>query len=504
MPSKKPCTEDLRSASREELYRLAQEHDVPGRSRKSKQELVEALDAATTGGGRPAVASRFDAFEKLARERAAGEMVMLPRMLSANDRRRHVRQTLREDHQERIASRSEEAQEKFDKLAGSVFSFFRGTSLLFYRDLAGEDAWMPTVLALGDVHPDNFGVMPSADNVPIFGVNDFDEADYAPFTWDLKRGAVGFVLAVEEKGGYGVKHQRKAVRRFARGYLEGIKQYASDRNESQGQFRLDNAPPLIAELIDGALTDRSRWLAEKYLDEFGRGFRTDDELVPVSSRRAEFQEAIDGFAAERRDSLPERAGAMRVKDVCERRGQGTASLGLTRYYVLIEGPRQDGTDDLVLELKQARRSALAGLVPPSGYAVDGHADRIVHAHEVQLVRGDVFYGGLELEGTSFLVRERAPYRDSADLDDLSKSQWRDYAQVCGRALAQAHALSDDSGRLEHDVEPEILAAIGPEKLFVDDLLRFAEEAAERVRTDHELFRADHALGAFGRVDLAYR
>ena len=54
---------------------------------------------------------------------------------------------------------------------------------------------MPAVFALGDVHPANFGGMPSADNVPIFGVNDFDEAHYAPFTWDLKRGAVGFLLA---------------------------------------------------------------------------------------------------------------------------------------------------------------------------------------------------------------------------------------------------------------------------------------------------------------------
>lgn len=48
--------------------------------------------------------------------------------------------------------------------------------------MAGDDAWMPTVLTLGDVHPENFGVMPNADNVPIFSVNDFDEAYYAPFT----------------------------------------------------------------------------------------------------------------------------------------------------------------------------------------------------------------------------------------------------------------------------------------------------------------------------------
>lgn len=498
---------ELQAATREDLYRLAQERDVPGRSRKSKDELVEALLDRGEGAVETdlsTVDSRVDAFEGIARARAAGHMVVLPRMLSTNDRRLHVRETIREDHRHRIARGSTEAEEKFDKLAGSVFSFFRGTSLLFYRDLAGEDASMPTVLTLGDVHPDNFGVMPSADNVPIFGVNDFDEAYYAPFTWDIKRGVVGFVLGVEDEGGYGPKRQRKAARAFVRGYVEGMKAYVHSDNESREQMRLDNAPSLVADLIEDALTDRSTWLAEKYLDEFGRGFRADDELVPVTSRLEEFQQTMDRYVASRRDPVPARGGQMRLKDVCVRRGQGTASLGLERYYLLVEGPRKDGSDDLVLEMKQARRSALAGLVPPSPHVVDGHADRITHAQEVQLVRGDTFYGSVEHDGLSFLVRERAPYRDSVDLDDLSKKEWVAYARICGRALAQAHALSDDSGILEGNLEQRVLAAIGGEELFVDDMLRFADEAAARVRTDHEHFRADHALGAFRSVDVDYR
>jgi hypothetical protein len=105
---------------------------------------------------------------------------------------------------------------------------------------------------------------------------------------------------------------------------------------------------------------------------------------------------------------------------------------------------------------------------------------------------------------SFMSRERAPFRDDIDLDDLSKSQWMDYAAICGKALAHAHALSDDVGQLEHDIEPKIVAAIGGQKLFVDDIVRFAEEAADRVRSDHELFIADHSLGAFASVDVIYR
>ncbi len=493
----------------DELRGLAKERDVSGRSAMAKAELVEALRAGNGGEGAPedsrgSTPSRLDGFRKLAEARAAGEMVFLPRHLEGYERRQHVRQTIREDHETRIARASEDAFAKFDKLHGSPYQFFRGTCLLFYRDLAGEDAWLPTVLTLGDVHPGNFGVMPSADDVPIFGVNDFDEAYYAPFTWDLKRGATGFMVAAGTEGGHGPKKQRAIARAFVEGYVAATRRYAAEATEPEEQLRQDNAPKLIRTLIEAGLEDRDAWLKRKYHDEYRRGFRADDEHVPVSSRVKEFQDVVDRFVRENLVEVPERADRMKVKDVCERLGQGTASLGLPRYYLMIEGPRADGSDDLILELKQSRRSALTGLVPPSEFVVGGQAERIAHAQGVHLVRGDRFYGAIEHEGRSYMVRERSPYREDIDLDDLSEKEWKKYARICGGSLAQAHALSDESGLLDHDVEPEILAAIEPEALFVSDIVAFATEAAARVRADHEHFRADHALGAFGRRDHVFR
>ncbi len=506
----------LLELTRAELMRRAREVDLAGRTAMTKKELAEALAGKSgegcgegasvgtaTGDGRR-TGSRVAAFSRIARERASGEMVFLPRHLTGHERRRHVRQTIREDHETRIANRSADAAAKFDKLDGSLYSFFRGTCLLFYRDLAGEDAWMPTVLTLGDVHPENFGVMPSADDVPIFGVNDFDEAYYAPFTWDLKRGAVGFMIAAQEEGGLGRGKQRRIAASFVRGYVAAMRAYATDATEQQDQMRRDNAPKLIRKLIEGALEDRSAWLARKYHDEYRSGFVADEEHVPVTSRTEDFQKALDGFVKDNDITVPRRAGQMRVKDVCQRLGQGTASLGLPRYYLMVEGPLADGTDDLIIEFKQARRSALAGLTPPSEYSLDGNAERITHAHGVHLVRGDRFYGAVEMDGLSFMVRERAPYRDDIDLDELSPKQWRTYAEICGASLAQSHALSDEAGLVDHDVEPDVVAAVGPEQLFVEDIVEFATESADRVRADHVHFRADHALGAFGSVDIVFR
>lgn len=71
--------------------------------------------------GRPA-ASRVAPFADIARRRTAGEMVLLPSMLTGNDRRTHVRPTVREDQESRIATHNEEAQEKFERLTGSMFA----------------------------------------------------------------------------------------------------------------------------------------------------------------------------------------------------------------------------------------------------------------------------------------------------------------------------------------------------------------------------------------------
>ena len=473
---------------------MADGTDSERKSRKSKSD----------DGPIAALGDRVDAFSDLARAYATGAVVMRPSSLTGLSRRIHVRETILEDHAKRIDEKAEGAEAKFEKLAGSIFSFFRGTSLLFHRDMAGEDSRMPTVLLLGDVHPKNFGVMPNADNVPIFAVNDFDDATYGPFSWDLKRGATGFMLAAKEEGGHGHKKRRKIAKKFLQGYIEGMEHYARHATEAKESFRPDNSPDVIRRLFEEADESRKEWLWDRYLNETGRGFRANHEFTPISSRTEEFQKLIDGLAKRNDIAKGGRAGDLVVKDVTIRHGQGTASLGLPRYYVLLEGPSKDATDDLIVEFKRARRSALDGLVPEHDFDAGSEGDRIAHGQSVHLANGDVFYGEAEIDGMSFMVRERAPFRDDIDLDELSTSTWKDYAHACGRALAHAHALSDDAGQLDYDIEPAILEAMQPVELFVDDVLTFAEEAVRRLKGDWKSYKTDHALGAFRYLQKRYR
>ncbi|MGP1397563.1 MAG: DUF2252 domain-containing protein [Inquilinaceae bacterium] len=449
-------------------------------------------------------AGRVEEFRDLARRLAAREHAVLPIVLTGQARREHVRSTIREDHAIRIEQRSHGARKKFDELADDLFKFFRGTALLFYRDMVGQDAHMPTVMSLGDVHPSNFGVMPDKNGAPIFGANDFDEAVYAPFTWDIKRGAVGFWVAARQAGAMKRKRCRKIVVEFVEGYLDAMEDYAASATEKNDHYRMDNSPSVIRTLFEAAWEDRRDWLWDDYLKPSGRGFRANDELQPVSGEVAKFQKALDDLAKAKGLDVPDRAGELKVKDVCVRHGQGTASLGLPRYYVLVEGPSKDASDDLIIEFKHARLSALEGLTPPSDFHAGAKADRIAHGQAVQLAHGDIFYGAVEIDGESFMSRERAPFRDDIDLEDLSYKTWKQYARICGAALAQSHALSDDLGKIDYDVEPSIVAAASPRALFVADMIGFTQEAVDRLKADHAFFREDHAHGAFDSVDMVYR
>jgi hypothetical protein len=84
--------------------------------------------------------------------------------------------------------------------AEDPFPFFRGT---YYRwaqlwaDAAGPLATAPRVVAIGDLHPENFGTWRDIDGRLCWGVNDFDEADELPYTNDLVRLAAGVRFAKE-------------------------------------------------------------------------------------------------------------------------------------------------------------------------------------------------------------------------------------------------------------------------------------------------------------------
>jgi len=88
---------------------------------------------------------------------------------------------------------------KHREMAADVFSFLRAT---FYRwcqlwpEVCPELARAPIVLAVGDLHVENFGTWRDIEGRLVWGVNDFDEVCSMPYTLDLVRLATSAHVAI--------------------------------------------------------------------------------------------------------------------------------------------------------------------------------------------------------------------------------------------------------------------------------------------------------------------
>ena len=86
-------------------------------------------------------------------------------------------------------------------MAETPLAFLRAT---FYRwmdlwpKVCRETAPAPRVLAVGDLHIENFGTWRDAEGRLIWGINDFDEVSLLPYTIDLVRLAASALLAIRQ------------------------------------------------------------------------------------------------------------------------------------------------------------------------------------------------------------------------------------------------------------------------------------------------------------------
>src|SRR5207244_7440722 len=90
---------------------------------------------------------------------------------------------------------------KHAQMAQSPFAFMRATFyrwMQLWKELCADASGAPGVLAVGDLHVENFGTWRDAEGRLIWGVNDFDEAAVMPYTNDLVRLATSALLAIEE------------------------------------------------------------------------------------------------------------------------------------------------------------------------------------------------------------------------------------------------------------------------------------------------------------------
>jgi len=112
---------------------------------------------------------------------------------------------------------------KHQNMAEGLFPFFRATFYrwiqLFDENIEGIDS-TPIVLGVGDLHVENFGTWRDIEGRLVWGVNDFDESYFQPYTNDLIRLTVSAHIAIEQN--HLKLEKADACDSILKGYTESI------------------------------------------------------------------------------------------------------------------------------------------------------------------------------------------------------------------------------------------------------------------------------------------
>eukprot|EP00667_Euglena_gracilis_P009450 EG_transcript_9601 len=409
--------------------------------------------------------------------------------------------------------------EKIRKLKDSTpFVFLRGTAALFYYDMFCEDRTFIAiqsnphlfVVSNGDCHPENFGNTLLANGNLVFGVNDFDQAFRAPFTWDLKRGAVAFILACGDYG-FPLDTCKKAVDSWLNGYQDVVSGNCTFRHddllvEGSAYLRKPKARMVKAtmEMIRNKF-DRNgghrKWLGKK-VDMQRLRFKAGANLKPLpASRIPEFQDVIFRYLWSGVSALvlyPKGHQFWKVLDVAQKLRSGTGSWGLDRYWILING---DNNEPRILSMKQVVTGVMEKYL--NQHLTDyNQMYRVMSMMKSAQGYENLFFGVVSFEGRYYFIMEQSPFKSSVTVGDLKEPEFVDYAFVTGRAQAMLHISAscssadcpmEDEANVDHQACREVAAEFTKEPLLHRSIAETSFQSAVRHAHYHKLLKEAFVL-----------
>lgn len=375
---------------------------------------------------------------------------------------------------------------KFMVMRRDPFAFLRGSCHLFY------DAWpigsgldtAPLAWCCGDLHLENFGSYKGDNRLTYFDLNDFDEAALVPAPADVTRLLTSIHLAADR-----LERSPEDAAALGQRFLDAY--YATLATGRPGWIERATADGLIAVLLRG-LKRRSRGDlldAKTRRKKGGRKLLFDGvRALPATDEEQVFvRRLLDAYAAPREDRA-----FYEVLDV-GRRIAGTASLGLERYVVLVEG-RGSPDGNFLLDLKLARPSAVTGRLPVPQSAWPSDAARVVtvarQARIATPARLDVLADG----GRSFVLRELQPAEDRLLLTPATARGKRFDAVMSTMGMLVASSHLRTGGWRGAAIADEWIE-FGERQALRKQMVAFAQGAAEDVRAEWQAFATAFDAGA---------
>lgn len=414
---------------------------------------------------------------------------------------------------------------KHRKMTTSPFVFFRGTSQLFYADLAagnillpGDFRSVPLTNIMGDCHTSNFGFFTeegSHNESVVFSINDFDDACIGHAVWDVLRFMVSLGLAADhciglQLGKYCAleeKHIHKpvvslnqvvsAMESFLAGYIEILRLCCSsglERAQCLSKTYNDFTRPSVLE---------KRYKKALSIAIGGELFAEKSALakaVDLQQRPLAFRQHTDKFTRKgvNLESIAKNLAPYFydvIHDAVFRLNSGTGSVNMQRFYLLI-GPENVSASiaDLhrchVVEVKQQRTAA-----PIFYFPTLHHKNRLNPAHltvkcqRSMQHRHDTILDEAYYDDAHWLIRSRHHAKVGIDPEHIcfgdknaNQCGFENYAYACATELARAHCRGDMGSVL---FEKSMLEAI---KKNSDQLMSTANEYQNQVLDDWNWLR----------------
>ena len=367
---------------------------------------------------------------------------------------------------------------KYKAMANNPFAFYRGTAHLFYEDLDRRALpRSPAIWGCGDAHLENFGTFKADNGLTYFDLNDFDEAALLPLAWDLARMVTSIVVAGAAQG-ISTRERRALVRAF-------LSTYASALKEGRALWiERATAPGPIRTLLRRARNRTSDELLQRRTERRGGRLRLRCDGKRVHRLAPERRQQVlrlvrAGGNARGPVSLESIDAGIRVA--------GLASLGLARFIVLAR-TRTRPRDYVLLDIKEARRSAAAAGSPLRQPRWKNEADRIITLqHRIQAASPSLLAPVHAETGEWLVMRALQPTEDRLDVASIARSR-RTFASVL-ETMAQIMAWSHLRGAAREGSAnvAELTRFAARHRRWTRNIERFAFRYGARVEQDARTF-----------------
>lgn len=379
---------------------------------------------------------------------------------------------------------------RYGRMAVSPFTYLRGSPVVMAHDLASAGSTELRTQLCGDAHLSNFGSFGTAERKMVFDLNDFDETLPGPFEWDVQRLCTSVVVAARTAG-QGEGAGREAARAAARAYRTHVERLAGmtelevwyehiEISDAVAGFAGIVPPGRLARGIEKARHRSSTQVLGKLTEvvDGERRIRHQPPILVPFTDPSWFeigQRVLDGYATTldgARQVLLSRYGLVdfALKVV------GVGSVGTRCLIALMSG--RDDDDVLFLQIKEAETSVLAAHAGPGRHQHQG--ERVVEGQRLMQAASDPFLGWTSGPfGRHYYVRQLRDMKGSVDVDRLPPAGLVAYGELCGSALARAHARAGDPIALR--------AYLGGSERFESAMERFATAYADQTERDFERF-----------------